>query len=807
MNKIELLAPAGSMESLIAAVNAGANAIYLGGKQFGARRSASNFDDQALVEAIRYCHRRGVSVFVTVNTLIKTDEMQDALNFVAYLYRHDVDAVIIQDLGLYEEIKNRFPDLPCHASTQMTLHSQRDVEFAASIGFERMVLSRELTYGEIEGIRSNTDVMLEIFAHGALCVSYSGQCLFSSHIGGRSGNRGACAQPCRKPYRLETVSGERVSDQTQVYLISPKDLKTYEHINELKQLAPISLKIEGRMKSPDYVFAVVRAYRNAIDGHQLIEDINALDKAFNRGYTKGHLFEESFSDFTNTALPSHQGTLLGKVISYKSGFVTLRLMDDLRMGDEMQVRHLGKTSGGRVEKLYKGTDHINEAQKGDTVIVNYKQPLKPHTIVFKTFDTAYIDYIKESRLTAYAPYGVSFYFEGKIGTCVTLRAVDENGNEVILTSEKCVEKANNKPLAEDRLIEQLGKLGGTLYYLSKIEIDFDVEATIPISIVNQLRRDVIEKLTEMRENWHHRRLDEEHSQKTTLILEENKEDKDQKGTSYQKKRSTYDCHVYDESQLTKVLQLNKDHRIFYHDLTAYANHMALYCQEQIIPAFPTIIRNDAWPFYEAFLERYVTHCLEQGLKPTLAINHVAHSSLKNKYPELLLIYDMGCLVFNQSSLDRLSDDHCDTVVLSPEMNIEEIEKLSLKHFNVSYPVFGHLPLMKMAYCPVGGTITGENKCGKCHSTSFVLIDTFENRFPLWCQPHTCHTMVLTPKPVNELNYAKRLLAHGVNHLRFDLRGLTEEQLTLVIDYLKGNIDKLPFASNHHESGYLKKGIE
>jgi len=806
MNKVELLAPAGSMESLIAAVNAGANAIYLGGKQFGARRSASNFDDQAIVEAIRYCHRRGVRVFVTVNTLIKTDEMQDVLTFVAYLYRHDVDAIIIQDLGLYDEIKNRFPDLPCHASTQMTLHSQRDVDFAASIGFDRVVLSRELSYGEIERIRANSKIMLEIFAHGALCVSYSGQCLFSSHIGGRSGNRGACAQPCRKPYRLETLSGERVSNQTQVYLISPKDLKTYEHISQLEKLAPISLKIEGRMKSPEYVYAVVRAYRNAIDGHKLIEDEKALDKAFNRGYTKGHIFEESFGEFINTALPSHQGTLLGKVISYKSGFVTLRLMDHLKMGDEMQVRHLGKTSGGRVEKLYKGTEHTSEAQEGDTVVVNFKQPLKPHTIVYKTFDTAYIDYIKESRQATYAPYGVEVFFGGKIGECVTLRATDENGNEVTLTSEKCVEKANNKPLTEERLVEQLGKLGGTLYYLSKIEIAFDEAGTLPISIVNQLRRDAIEKLTEMRENWHHR---------GNGALAENKIDIQVKRVetqqnlqdSFQKKSIVYDCHVYDERQLTEIRHMSKDHRIFYHDIAAFTKEMATYCQEKIIPAFPTIIRDEAWAFYETFLDGYVASCLALDLKPFLAINHRAHKNLEKKHPELIFIYDMGCLVFNQSSLGMLAEDNCDTVVLSPEMNIDEIEKLHLEHFNVSYPVFGHLPLMKMAYCPVGGVLTGESKCGKCRATSFVLVDTFENRFPLWCEPLTCHTMVLSPKPVNELNYAKRLLAHGVRHLRFDLRGLSKEQASAVIDYLKGNTDKMPFPSNDYESGFLKKGIE
>ena len=234
MNRIELLAPAGSMETLKAAVNAGANAVYMGGKQFGARRSATNFTNEEMIAAIKYCHTRNVSVYVTVNTLIKEDEFSDVMDFIDFLYKNDVDTVILQDLGLLRAVKSKYLDLPCHASTQMTFHNSAGVLYAKKIGFSRVVLARELSFDEVQTIANAVDIELEVFVHGALRISYSGQCLMSSYIGGRSGNRGACAQPCRKHYTLLNRStGEAIE---KAYLMSPKDLMTYEHLAALKTL-------------------------------------------------------------------------------------------------------------------------------------------------------------------------------------------------------------------------------------------------------------------------------------------------------------------------------------------------------------------------------------------------------------------------------------------------------------------------------------------------------------------------------------------------------------------------------------------
>lgn len=238
MNQIELLAPAGSMETLKAAVNAGANAVYLGGKQFGARRSAANFTEEEIINAIKYCHTRHVSVYVTVNTLIKEDEFSDAMAFVDFLYKNDVDAVILQDIGLLHAIKAKYEDLPCHASTQMTFHNSAGVLYAKRMGFSRVVLARELSFDEVKSIALSVDIELEVFVHGALCISYSGQCLMSSYIGGRSGNRGACAQPCRKHYTLLNRSTGEAMEKA--YLMSPKDLMTYAHLEQLKTLPNLS---------------------------------------------------------------------------------------------------------------------------------------------------------------------------------------------------------------------------------------------------------------------------------------------------------------------------------------------------------------------------------------------------------------------------------------------------------------------------------------------------------------------------------------------------------------------------------------
>jgi len=265
MQHIELLAPAGSFEALKAAVQNGADAIYLGGADFGARAYASNFDRETMKEAVEYSHIRGVKVYVTVNTLMKDNEIQSLMEYIKFLYEIDVDAVIVQDIGVFNLIKDTVPDFEIHASTQMTLHNKHGVELLKSMGVNRAVLARELTVEEIKNIYEETGVELEVFVHGALCVSYSGQCLMSSFIGGRSGNRGRCAQPCRREYDLLNLNTDKISKSEKAFHLSMRDLNTLEEIGKLIDAGVTSFKIEGRMKKPQYVASIVRGYRMAID--------------------------------------------------------------------------------------------------------------------------------------------------------------------------------------------------------------------------------------------------------------------------------------------------------------------------------------------------------------------------------------------------------------------------------------------------------------------------------------------------------------------------------------------------------------
>lgn len=302
---MELLAPAGDWDSLLAAVNNGADAVYLGGSRFSARAYAANFERDRLEEAVEFAHLRGVKIYVTVNTLIKDAEMAEALDFLHFLHQIGVDAVIIQDVGLLELVRRYLPGLPLHASTQMTVHNPAGALYLAAKGIRRIVLARELTLEEIKEIKAKSGVEVEVFVHGALCICYSGQCLLSSLIGARSGNRGRCAQPCRLEYRL-LAGGKEVKVEAGRHLLSPADLMALPLLPRLQAAGVDVLKIEGRMKSPEYVATVTRVYRRALDrlaAGQFTysrEDVLELARIFSRGFTSGYLEGNQGRDMTKS---------------------------------------------------------------------------------------------------------------------------------------------------------------------------------------------------------------------------------------------------------------------------------------------------------------------------------------------------------------------------------------------------------------------------------------------------------------------------------------------------------------------------
>lgn len=803
MKKLELLAPAGGIESLYAAVNAGANAVYLGGQEFGARKSAENFDRQALIQVIKHCHERNVSVYVTVNTLIKNSEMEDVIDFVDFLYRHDVDAVILQDYGLFNRVRHAYPDLECHASTQMTLHSTKDVVFAEGLGFNRVVVSREMSLGEIKEIKAETDLMLEVFAHGALCISYSGQCLFSSSVGGRSGNRGACAQPCRRKYKLLNREGQVMSSEADIYLMSPKDLKTFDHMDSFLPLAPLSLKIEGRMKSPEYVYGVVSAYRHAIDGQTSEEDENVLSKAFNRQYTEGHLFEAPFSKLMNYKLPSHHGTLLGKVLKCENESMTLRLMDDVAINDEMQIRLPGgSTIGGRVERLYKRRDRIKEASIGNTVTVNFKHEVEANTMVYKTYDTSYLTTLGQERLKSYPYFGISFKFKAFIGNLASLSAIDENGEEIEVFSEKPVETALKVALTEDRITEQLSKLGNDIYFLAGLQIDIESGMSMPIKEINRMRREAVNELTQRRSI---RYKDRQNSKDMAPVILDQFQNTSMGETNTTKDLDqVFDFHVSDLKDLLAIRETQLKTRILLHDLDDYKKNLEERVAEGIVPVLPTTIRNQESSDIDSFIKAYVEMCNHCDKEAWIGIGHVAHVYYQDLYPQIKWIFDTTCNLINDDALSFVASNYPGDYYMASETAMADLEGMDLTKVNAGVHLFGHIPLMHSAYCVVGGATVGHNKCGACVKNSFKLEDERGRQYPLDCDIKTCHMKIISENPLSDFYYYDQLSDLGINRFKIDLRWLGPHQKKTLLKQMT-NHDLID--SGRSGRSYLHKGIE
>ena len=339
--EIEILAPAGNIEAMVAAVENGANAIYLGGKLLNARKHASNFERDEMLGAIHYAHFHGVKIYVTLNILVDDSVMEQAIEYVRFLYESDVDGIIVQDMGIARLISKIFPDLEIHGSTQMTINNLYGAKYLENLGFTRVILARETPIQEIRNIRENTNIELEAFVHGALCMGYSGQCLMSSFIGGRSGNRGTCAQPCRMQYNIVDGNGNLVEKLDKLHYLSPKDLNTVENLDTLLDAGISSLKIEGRMKRKEYVASVVKTYRKALDsGKDSITDQEKedLSQVFTRGFTKGLGLGDFGRSYMSIDRPDNRGLLIGSIVDADRNNFYVKLRTNIDKGDGIEFQ-------------------------------------------------------------------------------------------------------------------------------------------------------------------------------------------------------------------------------------------------------------------------------------------------------------------------------------------------------------------------------------------------------------------------------------------------------------------------------------
>ena len=502
MKKVELLAPVGSIESLNAAINAGCDAVYLGGYMFGARQFAPNFSNDEIKELIKTCHIYGVKVYITVNTLIKEHEVPTFIEFIDFLHRNNVDAVIMQDLGMIDLARKLYPKLEIHASTQLHIHNLEGVKFCEKLGLKRVVLARETDIGLVKNIRMNTNIELELFVHGALCVSYSGQCLMSSLIGGRSGNRGACAGTCRLPYQLLSSDNKKLNHEN--YVLSMKDLCTLEHIQDLIESGIDSFKIEGRMKRPEYVYLVVSLYRKAIDsyyetGKVFIDDhyLTELKKIFNREFTCGFLFNELNNNITNSFRPNHMGIEIAKVIEYNKNKLTIKLLDELNIGDGIRI--IDYDIGCVVTNIYRNKEKVNSAKRGDTVTIflNEKiKTIKSDSKVVKTTDIKQIKLLKDKINKISKKIAITGKIILQANKPLYLNLSDGKNN--ISITGISVQEANNAPLDNDKIEKQINKLGDTPFALEKLEIIKDENIYVNNRDLNEIRRNAVEQLLNLR---------------------------------------------------------------------------------------------------------------------------------------------------------------------------------------------------------------------------------------------------------------------------------------------------------------------
>ncbi|MBT8507532.1 hypothetical protein AZH53_03730 [Methanomicrobiaceae archaeon CYW5] len=512
-NMPELLAPAGSPEALDAAIAAGADAVYLSGRRFGARKYATNFSPEEIAAVIARCHERDMRVYVTINTLIADAEMADALGDAIALYREGVDGIIVQDAGLLALLHRLVPGLELHASTQMTVHSVEGIRAVHELGARRVVLAREMTASEIADARTAADVLgmgLEVFIHGALCYSYSGQCLLSSLIGGRSGNRGACAQPCRKHYELLTWEADEYGRPERVrtmgegpsYLLSPKDLCTYPRTAEVLSAGIDALKIEGRMKSPEYVAAVVAVYRRALDAtakgrfSPSDADMRLLLEAFNREFTGGYLLDGRTGTVMGKDFAANRGLLIGAVIkmqpSRRIALVRLNGMHDPAAGDGMVIALRPDRSDAVPVVLRRDPD-----RRGDVVELPVRERVAVGAEVFLTSGKAVAAAhanIMHAPLRRPLPLHLRLSF--REATPVLAGTVRTRRGEVTfeLVSPVPMEPARTQPVSAGKLRELIGRTGDVPYTIEEFTIDYPGDLFLPIGAINAFRRSFFEGL-------------------------------------------------------------------------------------------------------------------------------------------------------------------------------------------------------------------------------------------------------------------------------------------------------------------------
>ena len=781
MNKIELLAPAGSMESLIAAINNGADAIYLGGNKFSARAYASNFDNENMMRAVDYAHSYGVKVYVTMNTILKQNEIKDALKYAGYLYEIGVDALIIQDVGLINLIKDVYPKLELHASTQMTIHNGEGALYFKEKGLQRIVLSRELSLDEIRYISKDLGIETEIFVHGALCVCYSGQCLMSSMIGGRSGNRGRCAQPCRMQY---TLKGEKTGER-KGYLLSPKDTCLIDDIEEIIRSGTSSLKVEGRMKKPEYVAGVTSTYRKSIDKvlknqkFDLNKGRKELAQLFNReGFSKAYLYKNSGKDMMSYNYPKNTGVFLGKVLD--NGEILLE--EDVALGDGIRFADDGFT----LSKILINGKEFNEASKGDKVKLFPNSGYKKGYTLYKMSDKKLYDNLKEDLKHYKRKVLLIGEVEFKVNAPITIRTVFNNKEYKVYG--EVIEEAANKPLTRERVEEALRKSGEVPYKFEKIIFTNFDDGFIRIASINNLRRELFEKILKEEVSSYRRKREDG--------VYENKIPKCSENLGY-----IYSC--ISKEQLRALIEddnvknIALDISFSRHKESLNRDDFKNIEGKNLYLKVPNIIKDE----FNNIIKRI------DELIPYIKGIITANVGIINRYKEkLFIIGDYKLNIFNREGVEFYSED-INMPSLSMELNRKEIKEL-MKNFNsnLAINIYGKTELMVSEYCPIGSTFgskSSKKECnGACMKDNFTLIDRMNENFRVLAD-NNCRTHILNSLAINLIEEVDELKSFNILNFRVDFKDESYKEVKEILNQIAfGNKPK----EKVYTKGHYRRGV-
>lgn len=701
-NNIEILAPAGNTASFEAAIKAGANAVYLGGKNFSARAGADNFSEQDLIDVVEYAHLRNAKVYVTINTLLDDSELRSSIEFSKFLYEIGVDGIIIQDLGYFHLLNKSIKGIEKHASTQMSVNNIYGAKEIEEMGFDRLVIARETELYEIKMIKNQTNLSVEAFIHGALCVSFSGQCLFSSMIGARSGNRGNCAQACRKKYKIIGLDSKLLSNDA--YYLSPKDLSLLDKIEDFVGLGVDSIKIEGRLKSPEYVYKIVSSYKNALENNLKEEDKLESKQIFNRGQTEGLAYGDFGRSYISSEKANNRGILIGQVVEKSKSGVFIDLKADINKGDGIEFDDGNYSQGFKIDE---------DIKKNKKSFIKSKRNISIGSKVYRTFSKNLDEKIKDglNQNKKYRPISMDCIL--KLDQDPKLKVSSADYQETVSLDKK-ITKARKISLDKEQIMESLNKLGDSIYYLDEINIDIDEDIFISKSDLNKLRRKAIEKLDE---NFIEKRQEIKIDENIFKLEKEDRKNQEKKNLNVE---------VFNYQDLLKI-DLEKVDKIYY---------PATSIDEDVIDFVKNTNKKISLvlPKFQNYKQLEASYSLYKNNKEyfeEVVFNNLANINIfKNE--NINKVADIGLNCFNSYSVKYLLNLGIDRIILSPELNKNQIQKIA-GHYGKNLEVFSHglLPVMTMRHCPMSTVLNckDSSRCNQCKfSKGFYLEDSRKEKF-------------------------------------------------------------------------------